>query len=326
MKFDVVVGNPPYNNDIYLDFVQMGYQLSNKYTCMITPAKWQAKGGAKNEAFRENIVPNMSKIVYYPDCKDIFDIMLSGGVCYYLVDSSTYDKKHVEVHNGENISTTDNWESSFIKLDLSERESKLLKKITSYPLLVNGKLFKPDVTYFWSKNLCELNSNDLGNSGIYSVDTRGNRLEIKKDKLKNISDVYKYKLGCSSRTFEHPNYTSYIIKPNEVMGRDCCVLNVGTIEECKYTDTFYRTKLVWWLIKKFFGDFHLSNDANIFRFVPDPGSFNRIFEDKPLPGYTPNEQGEYTDKDGNVHCSLYVKYKLTPEEINIIESVIKERK
>jgi hypothetical protein len=62
------------------------------------------------------------------------------------------------------------------------------------------------------------------------------------------------------------------------------------------------------------------------RFVPDPGSFNKIFEDKPLPGYTPNEQGEYTDKDGNVHCSLYVKYKLTADEIAIIESVIKERK
>ena len=47
VKFDVVIGNPPYNNDIYLDFVQVGHKLSNKYSCWITPAKWQAKGGAK---------------------------------------------------------------------------------------------------------------------------------------------------------------------------------------------------------------------------------------------------------------------------------------
>lgn len=47
MTFDVVIGNPPYNNDLYLDFVQLGYKLSSNYVCMITPAKWQAKGGGE---------------------------------------------------------------------------------------------------------------------------------------------------------------------------------------------------------------------------------------------------------------------------------------
>lgn len=40
------------------------------------------------------------------------------------------------------------------------------------------------------------------------------------------------------------------------------------------------------------------------QFIPDPGSFDHIFTDD----------------------ELYKKYNLTPEEINIIESVIKERK
>lgn len=43
--FGVVIGNPPYNNDAYLDFVTLGHSLASKYTMMITPAKWQAKGG-----------------------------------------------------------------------------------------------------------------------------------------------------------------------------------------------------------------------------------------------------------------------------------------
>ena len=47
MKFDVVIGNPPYNNDIYLDFVELGHKLADKCSCWITPAKWQAKGGAR---------------------------------------------------------------------------------------------------------------------------------------------------------------------------------------------------------------------------------------------------------------------------------------
>ena len=86
MKFDVVVGNPPYNNDIYLDFVTFGHRLSTQYTLMITPAKWQAKGGKKNEDFRANIVPYISEIAYYPNEKDIFNIYLSGGLSYFLID------------------------------------------------------------------------------------------------------------------------------------------------------------------------------------------------------------------------------------------------
>lgn len=63
MNIDVVIGNPPYNNDIYIPFVEMRYNLASTCSVFITPAKWQAKGGEKNEAFRENIVPYMSKIV-----------------------------------------------------------------------------------------------------------------------------------------------------------------------------------------------------------------------------------------------------------------------
>ena len=47
MQFNVIIGNPPYNNDIYLDFVTQSFHLSKDYTVMITPAKWQAKGGGK---------------------------------------------------------------------------------------------------------------------------------------------------------------------------------------------------------------------------------------------------------------------------------------
>ena len=46
------------------------------------------------------------------------------------------------------------------------------------------------------------------------------------------------------------------------------------------------------------------NNENTWRFIPDPGAFDHIFTD----------------------AELYKKYGLTLEEINIIESVIKERK
>lgn len=55
MKFDMVIGTPPYINDLYLDFVTLGHKMSSKYTIMITSAKWQAKGGAKNEQFEKRL-------------------------------------------------------------------------------------------------------------------------------------------------------------------------------------------------------------------------------------------------------------------------------
>lgn len=102
MKFDVVIGNLPYNNDMYLDFVTLAHQLSSKYTCMITPAKWQAKTDGKpagsktpdkNEQFRKNIVPYMSDIIYYRDTKDVFNIGEPGGISIVLLDSQIHSTK-----------------------------------------------------------------------------------------------------------------------------------------------------------------------------------------------------------------------------------------
>ena len=55
MKFDVVIGNPPYNKGMDLDFVDLGYKISNKYTVMITPAKWQTTADDYSGWGRKNI-------------------------------------------------------------------------------------------------------------------------------------------------------------------------------------------------------------------------------------------------------------------------------
>ena len=39
MKFDAVMGNPPYNIDTDIDFIDLGYKLSNNITAMIAPQK-----------------------------------------------------------------------------------------------------------------------------------------------------------------------------------------------------------------------------------------------------------------------------------------------
>lgn len=100
MKFDVVIGNPPYNKGMDLDFVDLGYKISNKYTVMITPAKWKTADETQRIAsamsygeFRQSYEPHMKYICFYPDCKDVFNIMQADGISWYLIDKlHTYDK------------------------------------------------------------------------------------------------------------------------------------------------------------------------------------------------------------------------------------------
>lgn len=104
MKFDVVIGNPPYNKGMDLDFVDLGYKISNKYTVMITPAKWQTTAddysgcASKNinyKQFREMYVPHMSYVCFYPQSMEVFDIYQIDGITWFIIDKNTHDSCEV---------------------------------------------------------------------------------------------------------------------------------------------------------------------------------------------------------------------------------------
>jgi hypothetical protein len=116
----------------------------------------------------------------------------------------------------------------------------------------------------------------------------------------------------------------YILKPYEV-GRGFHHLKFfDTVEEANNFVTFMQTKVVNFTY--ICGVVGTCNSREFYRYIPDIDDFTIIYEDRPLNGYTPDRYGEYIDRDGNKHCSLYVKYKLTDDEIKVIESVIRERK
>jgi site-specific DNA-methyltransferase (adenine-specific) len=296
MKIDVVVGNPPYNNDIYLDFVTKAHEWTSNITCMITPAKWQAKGGKKNEQFRADIVPHMSKIVYYADAGDVFDIALSGGIAYYVCDN--------DIHNDKNINNRvyNNWN---IKLgfNITEDEISIINKINNGFKAIINRQIKP--TLGWNCMLAfggdHYRDNAFkSNTGYFLVNTR-NKEEIDPIYIKRVEDTNMYQV--INGHYANNCATPFIIKPKEVATGDLITLYASTdINEVQSAKSYYECRLIWWLVKRFFGQSSLN--TNSFSFVPDPGAFDHIFTDE----------------------ELYKKYNLTPEEINIIESVIKERK
>lgn len=101
MKFDIIIGNPPYQlNDgggtgssgtpIYDKFVEQAIFLNPKYICMIIPSRWYS-GGKGLDNFRQKILNDMHiKTLYdFENFKDVFPTVdLAGGACYFLRDFS----------------------------------------------------------------------------------------------------------------------------------------------------------------------------------------------------------------------------------------------
>ena len=97
MKFDVIVGNPPYQIDsdgntrtmpIYQKFVEQAIDLDPRYVLMITPSRWFA-GGLGLDEFRTRMISDrrLRKLVDNPKIFDCFPgVKIRGGVSYFLWD------------------------------------------------------------------------------------------------------------------------------------------------------------------------------------------------------------------------------------------------
>lgn len=105
MKFDVIVGNPPYqigdkkNDDdraapVYQHFVDQAIALNPRYIVMVTPSRWFT-GGWGLADYRKRMIADrrMRVLVDNPKIFDCFPgVKIRGGVSYFLWDRA---------HNGD---------------------------------------------------------------------------------------------------------------------------------------------------------------------------------------------------------------------------------
>ena len=109
MQFDVIIGNPPYqmkggaggtsDSSIYHLFVEQAKQLEPKYLSMVIPSRWLAGGRGLDEFRKEMLKSNqLKKLVDYPVSKEVFpNVEVMGGICYFLWSGSHNGPSEVTV-------------------------------------------------------------------------------------------------------------------------------------------------------------------------------------------------------------------------------------
>jgi site-specific DNA-methyltransferase (adenine-specific) len=141
MRFDVIVGNPPYQlsdgghgraaSPIYHYFVQQAKKLEPRYLSMIIPSRWFS-GGKGLDGFRKEMLTDkhVRHIVDFENFRDAFPgVDVAGGVCYFLWDRDNSGTCTVTNVFGKESFTAERQLDEFPTFIRSSRSVAIVKKV-----------------------------------------------------------------------------------------------------------------------------------------------------------------------------------------------------
>jgi len=340
MKFNVIVGNPPYQQSdggaqasarpIYQLFVDIAKQLHPNYISIIMPTRWFAGGRGLNE-FRDQMLNDIhiSELHDFLKPELIFqNINLRGGICYFLWNKdydNTKELTKVYTYKDDLIPQVHTRRLKTDDSNILIRHSigiEMINKINSHQdfesLDEHISALRPFGFrgYFTKDEKFRTNSKDLINPVIcYGKGKKIGYLE--RDEItKNTEWIDKYKVFTPRANnigteLNDDNLNTFVGNPNTictesyiVVGADLELDELSATNLCKYFTTKF-TRFQHSLGKA-------SQDAT-----------SKTYKFVPLQNFTSDSDINWSKSTEEIDRQLYAKYKLTNEEIDFIESMIK---
>lgn len=320
MKFDVIIGNPPYQlNDgggrdsaaipLYDKFVQKAKQLAPHFLIMIIPARWYT-GGRGLDDFRDNMISDtrMKVIHDYPETDDCFPgLNIRGGVCYFLWDSLYHGDCTIINHiKGKMIEMKRPLKEANIPLLIRYNQSiSIMKKVLKLKEVSLGKYVSTSKPFGMRSNFSDFTSiqTEMHSVKLYRFGENG--YVAKKIIVKNENLIDRYKVLVSKASPGGDEYPHSIVsqpivsEPNSVCTETYLVIkDVDSRIEAENLVSYIKTRFFRFMMSL------VKNTQNIskasYTFVP--------LQDFSHP---------WTDE------MLYRKYNLSSDEIAFIESMIR---
>lgn len=321
MKFDVIIGNPPYQlNDgggsgsssipLYHRFVEQAQKLQPRYLTMIIPSRWFA-GGKGLDEFRSKMLKcsQIRTLVDFSDSGECFPgVTIAGGVCYFLWDKDYRGLCEViNIKQGNAISGE--------KRNLGEYETFVRDNIAvSIVRKIKSTSHQTINNIVYSRNCFSIISSECGHTNQGDNDYVLHSLKgisyISKGVVEdrdNIASKYKViitkAMSGGNKPTSEGNYqvvsSLKILPPNNVCTETyLCIGAFDNEIEAINLKNYVKTKLFRFLLLQALSSINISKDK--FSFVP-----MQDFSE------------EWTDE------KLYAKYGLAEDEIAFIESMIR---
>ena len=344
MKFDFCVGNPPYqemnsknkmSRSVYPDYVKSAKNIASSVS-LVMPARWMSgengpyreTQGFIGEMLKEN---HLKAFTLYPNSIDLFsNVDIKGGVCFFIWDKN-YSKDEVRYtlcENGKNKTINTSFRiADNIIIRFPELVSILQKSFSRNPV---GSSMKTLVSSW----------NPFGFVSDLFVKNNEGVSRISEDKKQN-DDYLVHGLLSGKRVIRYiPNnelkknlegakaYKCFLPRANGsgVFGEVFSTPMIGTpMMIC--TDTFLQVgqfdnkteaeSLLKYIKTKYFRAMVGIRKTAVF-------NYKDCFEYVPLQDFTDKSDIDWSKPIHEIDQQLYKKYGLNKDEINFIETHVKE--